>query len=47
MNQTNKGGFFKLIIIIIIGVALLYYFKVDVRGWVDYLIELYGKFKGN
>ena len=42
-----QRGFFKLIIIIVIGLALLYYFKVDVRGWGDYLIELYGKIRGN
>ena len=37
MNKINKSpaGFFKFIVLIIIGLALLYYFRLDIRGVVD------------
>jgi hypothetical protein len=31
-HTTDKGGFIKMIIIIIIAISALWYFKIDVRG---------------
>lgn len=28
-----RRGIFKLIVVIVIGIALLIYFKIDLRGW--------------
>lgn len=37
--KNKQGGFIGVLLIIIIGVGLLYYFQVDVKGMISYYLQ--------